>query len=187
MENLSQKKGEKTKNSSLQSDLNLTSICKCIEIGDCSPNKLRSFLSQVNLKDCKEFEMNQSPMVASVRADKNGKELLRLMIEEFGLNINSTVKDEGDGWCALAAAIVKEDEEMIRFLVQDLGADVNILKHQIYDPNSHFIRLNAYGCVGQYVYIDEVEEDHSYYLTSKKIAPNSERLLLHWTMDREMM
>lgn len=165
----------------------LTRICQGIESSYYTPEYVECFLSQVDLKDCKEYEQNQSPIVAAVRAEKKGKGLLKMMIEEFGLNINSTVKDEGDGWCALAAAIVKEDEEMVRFLVQDLGADVNILKHQIYDPNSHFIRLNAYGCVGQYVYIDEVEEDHSYYLTSKKIAPNSERLLLHWTMDREMM
>jgi len=84
-------------------------------------------LSNLNLRGQIEFENDQSPLVAAVEA--NRKDLLTLMIEEFGLNVNSTVKNGGDRWCALAAAIVKQDKEMVQFLVNDMEADVNILIH----------------------------------------------------------
>ena len=174
------------KETTTQRYFDLTRFYQCIERSDCLPHKLRSFLSRVNLKDCKEFEQNQSPMVAAVRAENNRKKLLWLMIKEFGLNINSTVKDGDDGWCALAAAIVKQDEEMVRFLVIDMGANVNIMKNGQTNESNHYVGVVQNWGPVLYVPVP-VPVDTYTYLASKKIAPNSECLLLHWTMDHEMM
>jgi hypothetical protein len=114
-------------------------------------------LSNLNLRGQIEFENDQSPLVAAVEA--NRKDLLTLMIEEFGLNVNSTVKNGGDRWCALAAAIVKQDKEMVQFLVNDMEADVNILK---YSSTDNGLKLQTY------------------------LDPNSTCSLLHWTIDYEI-
>ena len=116
-------------------------------------------LCNLNLRDQIEFESCQSPLVAAVEVDR--KDLLTLMIEEFGLNVNSTVKNSGDYWCALAAAIIKKDEEMVQFLVKDMEADVNILRHSSTYGDDDFNQLT-------YIYMQ------------------STCSLLQWTMNYEM-
>jgi ankyrin repeat protein len=65
-----------------------------------------------------------SPLVSAVKAKR--KDLIKVMIKEFGFDPNS--KRNQFPFSALAAAIINNDEDMVRFLVVEMKAKVNTNK-----------------------------------------------------------
>ena len=66
-----------------------------------------------------------SPLVSAVHAKR--KDLIKLMIEDFGFDVDSSCEMRPAS--ALLVAIVTSDEDMTRFLVVEMKAKVNINYH----------------------------------------------------------
>jgi len=70
-----------------------------------------------------------SPLVWAVLS--SNKVLVHLLVEEQKFDVNSKSMTPSVGlyeWCALGSAIKTKNEEMAKFLVNEMKADVNIMK-----------------------------------------------------------
>jgi hypothetical protein len=61
-----------------------------------------------------------SPLASAVTAKR--KDLIQLMIKEFGFNADS--KHDRHPYAALTAAIFNDDEDMVRFLVAEMNTNI---------------------------------------------------------------
>ena len=87
--------------------------------GNLSVEEVRKELQQISTSDWQGF---YSLLVFAI--ERKRKDLIKLMIEDLGFDIDS--KCDNFSNCALTAAIQNNDEEMVRFLVVEMKAKVNI-------------------------------------------------------------
>ena len=79
-----------------------------------------------------------SPLVSAVEAKH--KDLIKLMIKAFRFDVDS--KCDQSPYCALAAAIFNDDEDMVRFLVAEMKAKVGTkIRYALKRYNLKILRL----------------------------------------------
>ena len=91
-----------------------------------------------------------SPLISAVKAKR--KDLIKLMIKDLGFNINSNcenLQERNTFTSALSKAIEKNDEDMIRFLIVEMKATVNInyCREKLQSPLICAIKLRKFQIV----------------------------------------
>ena len=113
---------------SIQEQELLQKLNQLITAKTCSLEEIRNILAKIPSKSRPTWN-HESPLVWAVLS--NNKVLVRLLIEEQKFNVNSKSLASTGGsydWCALGSAIKTKNEEMAKFLVFEMKADVNIKK-----------------------------------------------------------
>ena len=106
----------------------LRSLCDKIELNNPSLEEVKKDLEKI----CK----NGRPFLLVEAVKARRKDLIKLMIEDFGFDIDSSCRTDS----ALTAAIYYNDEDMVRFLVVEMKAEVNINSSAYYYSLSPLIR-----------------------------------------------
>ena len=89
--------------------------------------QIRASLSKLSKKDRAEWT-NGSPLIWAVLNDR--KDVVEYMVKKEEFNVDAISKKCQDyfDWCALGAALGRGNDELAKFLVHDLNANVNITK-----------------------------------------------------------
>jgi hypothetical protein len=99
--------------SKLDKDSKISKICEKIANGNPTIEEIKTDLLQIKNKGRKEWPL--SPLVTAVHSKR--EVLIMMMIQDFGFNVDSINKEDEHSWCALAAAVQDNNEEMVRRLV----------------------------------------------------------------------
>ena len=91
-------------------------ICEKIANENPSLEEIKSDLLTLKNRGRKEWPL--SPLVSAVHAKR--EDLLLMMIQDFGFDVDSINKGDDQSWCALAAAVQDGNEEMVKRLVTRL-------------------------------------------------------------------
>jgi hypothetical protein len=119
----------------------------------------------------------RSPLVSAVQAKR--KDLIKLMVQDLGFDIDSTCKQFP--YSALAAAIRHNDEDMVRFLVGEMKAKVNInyCKDKYLSPLICAFEQNKFQLVK--LLVEDLGADVNFKVSHQKDGPR-QFLALHWAI-----
>jgi hypothetical protein len=106
--------------SKFEKDAKVYKICENIAVGNPSIEEIQNDLPNIQNRGRREWP--HSPLVSVVHAKR--EDLLLLMLQNFGFDIDSINKGDDQSWCALAAAVQDGNEEMVKRLVSRF--DLNI-------------------------------------------------------------
>jgi ankyrin repeat protein len=100
----------------------LQNICHKIKYNNPNVEEVRKELLLISNRGRLEWQGLYSPLDFAVESKR--KDLIKLMIKDLGFDIDSNCDNFSN--FALTAAIKNNDEEMVRFLVVEMKAKVNI-------------------------------------------------------------
>jgi hypothetical protein len=104
----------------------LDRICETIANENPSIEEIKKDLLQIKNRARKEWPL--SPLVSAVHAKR--EDLLLLMIQDFGFDVDSINKGDDQSWCALAAAVQDGNEEMVKRLVTRLDFNSTVIANK---------------------------------------------------------
>ncbi len=154
--------------------LKIKRLCLNISSNNPSVEEVKKELEKISNRGRSEWG-NHSPLVSAVKAKR--KDLIKLMIKEFGFNADSTC--EQYSYSALSTAIKNDDEDMVRFLVVKMKAKVNTNKYVCSSPLTLAILHNRLQIVK--LLVEELGADANFKVSHKEDGSNP-FLALHFAI-----
>jgi hypothetical protein len=148
----------------------LQNICHKIKYNNPSVEEVRKELLQISNRGRRsDWQSFYSPLVFAIQSKR--KDLIKLMIEDLGFDIDS--KGQKFSNFALTVAIQNNNEEMVRFLVVEMKAKVNINQsgNGFGNPLIFAIHLNRVAIVK--LLVEELGAEVNFKLSRQKDGSNA--------------
>jgi ankyrin repeat protein len=156
----------------MEDKLAIKHLCLNISSNNPSIEEVKQELEKISNRGRSDWG-ELSPLVSAVAEQR--KDLIKLMVEDLGFDINSTCAS----YLALKKAIESSDEDMIMFLVVEMKAKVNNCRLSCSSPLIFAIERNNLQMVK--LLVEELGADVNFEV-SKNEDGSSPFLALNWAI-----